>query len=313
MESHTYFVSSRGLLKSCDLHNIFPASSNTHIDPSLLEKYSDGFSIYVCTDAIPNFINNFLPKIKGNFTLVTGDSDTTVDANLLNSKLIFNLISDPRLKTWHAQNLMVEHEKIFQIPIGLDYHSMIENPGSWGLNKISPIAQERTLTEIFERSLSLEKRIFAGYCNWQFALDRGDRRECLTKMKPEVCLLEKYPLPRTSSWLRQAECIFVISPEGAGADCHRTWEALVLGCIPIVKKSIFTRIFEDLPVIIVEDWYEVNTESLLNSLNNLIIKKFNYQKLFTSYWVKLINNKPITSLSKMTINEFRQYICTKSN
>jgi hypothetical protein len=30
---------------------------------------------------------------------------------------------------------------------------------------------------------------------------------------------------------------FVASPYGGGPDCHRTWEALILGCIPIVKSS----------------------------------------------------------------------------
>ena len=30
---------------------------------------------------------------------------------------------------------------------------------------------------------------------------------------------------------------FIVSPHRNGLDCHRTWEALVLGCIPIVKTS----------------------------------------------------------------------------
>ena len=36
---------------------------------------------------------------------------------------------------------------------------------------------------------------------------------------------------------------FALSPEGNGIDCHRTWECLYLGVIPIVKKSVALSFF----------------------------------------------------------------------
>jgi hypothetical protein len=50
---------------------------------------------------------------------------------------------------------------------------------------------------------------------------------------------------------------FVASPHGNGLDCHRTWEALALGCIPIVKRSPIDKVFQGLPVWIVGSWKEV--------------------------------------------------------
>jgi hypothetical protein len=50
---------------------------------------------------------------------------------------------------------------------------------------------------------------------------------------------------------------FVASPPGNGIDCHRTWEALYLGVVPILKKSIFYSFFPDLPAIFVDDWKEI--------------------------------------------------------
>ena len=53
---------------------------------------------------------------------------------------------------------------------------------------------------------------------------------------------------------------FIISPHGNGLDCHRTWEALALGCYPIIKSSPLDCMFEGLPVIIVNNWNEVTPD-----------------------------------------------------
>tara|TARA_B110000211_G_C14089187_1_gene558071 strand:+ start:417 stop:4046 length:3630 start_codon:yes stop_codon:yes gene_type:complete len=48
-----------------------------------------------------------------------------------------------------------------------------------------------------------------------------------------------------------------ISPPGNGLDCHRTWELIFLGVVPIVKKGILDALYSKLPhgtVQIVRDW-----------------------------------------------------------
>jgi len=67
-------------------------------------------------------------------------------------------------------------------------------------------------------------------------------------------------------------------------DCHRTWEALCLGAIPIVCAPHFRKLFEGLPVLIVTDWREVNQELLENTLKDFQEKEFQYEKLTLSYW-----------------------------
>ena len=47
---------------------------------------------------------------------------------------------------------------------------------------------------------------------------------------------------------------FILSPPGAGIDCHRTWEALYCGTIPIVISSSINELYEDLPVLTVSSW-----------------------------------------------------------
>ena len=56
---------------------------------------------------------------------------------------------------------------------------------------------------------------------------------------------------------------FVLSPPGNGWDCYRTYEAIAMGAIPIVKRERpMTDVCEDLPVLLVDDWYDVTPERL---------------------------------------------------
>lgn len=90
---------------------------------------------------------------------------------------------------------------------------------------------------------------------------------------------------------------FVLSPAGGGYDCHRTWEALLLGCIPIVKRFNIPLedIYNDLPVLIVDEWKDISMELLERTVKDFETKQFNYDKLTLKYWKDLIysykNNK----------------------
>lgn len=59
---------------------------------------------------------------------------------------------------------------------------------------------------------------------------------------------------------------FILSPRGNGLDAHRTWEALLVGAIPIVISSALNPLYEALPVLIVRDWAEV-TPTLLRAFH----------------------------------------------
>lgn len=53
---------------------------------------------------------------------------------------------------------------------------------------------------------------------------------------------------------------FVLSPPGNGLDCHRTWEAIYLGAIPIVKREYWPFSSYELPVLVVNDWSEMQSK-----------------------------------------------------
>ena len=94
---------------------------------------------------------------------------------------------------------------------------------------------------------------------------------------------------RLKTWNKQKEYAFVISPHGGGYDCHRLWEALILGCIPIVKTSPIDTLYEGLPVLIVKEWSDVTIELLTKTIVEFkekeINKEFVYEKLSLQYWI----------------------------
>jgi hypothetical protein len=77
---------------------------------------------------------------------------------------------------------------------------------------------------------------------------------------------------------------FVVSPPGNGIDCHRNWESLYLGAIPIIEKSNFTnQMFSDMPVLLVDSYTDINEELLFNYK-----KSGSLDKLKPEYWLDKI-------------------------
>ena len=65
------------------------------------------------------------------------------------------------------------------------------------------------------------------------------------------------------AWLKQqAEYKFAISPPGNGIDCHRTWEMILIGVVPVMRESIIDSIFASQrskgAILIIKDWNDVN-------------------------------------------------------
>ena len=93
---------------------------------------------------------------------------------------------------------------------------------------------------------------------------------------------------------KQKDFAFVICPHGGGLDCHRNWEALCLGCIPIVKTSAIDNLYKGLPVLIVNDWNIIDNNLLNKTINDYKKKfennEFNMEKIKLSYWNNLINS-----------------------
>lgn len=282
------FVSSRGLMRTCDLYPSEPASSTPRVSYRTWEVSRKGEILYVQGSAVPDFIQNMLPRIQRPFTLVTGDCDQSIPKDILTQQEFQDFVADDRLIHWFSQNLVIKHPKMTIIPIGLDYHSMLGHT-TWGPT-MHPLEQESELKAIARQAPPLAKRLFMCYSNFHFAATK-DRRRAIKYVPRDLVFYEQDKTTRREAWKTQSLMAFVLSPRGNGYDCHRTWEALVLGCIPIIRRSPIDDVFQGLPVLLVDDWPDVNLDLLRQTLQSFSSRSWDMDRLHLSYWSSLIRNK----------------------
>lgn len=291
-EADCQIVSSRGIMKSCDIYSSRPMSSIREVigyDFSLLR---DGQTVYICSSALPHFISTIFPNIKKQFILVTGDCDESCPNELFRSQEEFiRFIESDKIIHWYSQNCIGMHSKLTQIPIGMDYHTMSVRDHEWG-PKTDPLEQERLLLTIKLSAKPLAQRIVKAYANFHFLMNTKyayDRKDAINKIPQSSVFYEPTKVKRLNTWKTQSEYAFVISPHGNGLDCHRTWEAIALGTIPILKTSPLNKMFEGLPVWIVHDWNQVTESGMLEKIKEYQ-GKTTLEKMQLNYWLKKIRN-----------------------
>jgi hypothetical protein len=74
---------------------------------------------------------------------------------------------------------------------------------------------------------------------------------------------------------------FVISPEGNGIDCHRHYEALIAGAIPVVERHPLTeQKYAGCPILWTDDYSEITPEYLASVYSEMINKEYDFSHLF---------------------------------
>lgn len=112
---------------------------------------------------------------------------------------------------------------------------------------------------------------------------------------PALEALSKHPLAYIPKWQNQYaymrdlnESQFVASPPGNGVDCHRTWEALYLGTIPIVKTSVCMEFFKSLGLPIIDVISYDNIDKVLQEPTKNDASET--RAVYLQYWMEKINN-----------------------
>jgi hypothetical protein len=73
---------------------------------------------------------------------------------------------------------------------------------------------------------------------------------------------------------------FVVSPEGNGIDCHRHYEALMAGCIPIIERySGIEEKYRGCPVLWTTDYSEINCDYLNHKYQEMVDKEYDFSRL----------------------------------
>jgi hypothetical protein len=278
-------IASRSFLFMCDHHIENPESESRRIPTTFPTK--SGETIYIHPTALKNFLINYLPSVKFPFILLSGDSDTTVPQDVREEAR--QILENPFLICWYSQNCVEPQEKLQQLPIGLDFHTLARGAYSWGPQQ----SLESQMQDIINLKNIKYMRVSKCYANFQFLMNTryaGDRHEAVQQIPKNLVFYQPRKTTRMECWRNMIQCKYTISPHGNGLDCHRTWEALVLGCIPILKTSPLDPMFAGLPVLIVKKWSDI-TQTLLDTF---IPDYSQLHKLELSYWKTLFNKNVVS-------------------
>jgi hypothetical protein len=261
-------------------------------------KIKTGDTIFVKTCFLEYFFTLYAHIIKTKYILVTHNSDKTS----LTKANINDLNNSQNLIAWFGVNPgNLKHPKFRPIPIGLANrhwkHGRIENVDqvrqALGFDNSSNGNSNSSGTK--NLNLNLKKHLAC----LNFSLTTGGpRAEAYQAFADQVWV--KIFLNNNNQGLvdhktylaNMSESKFVICPFGHGVDTHRTWEALLVGCYPVVLSSALDQLYTDLPVVIVNNWTEVTAEFLETKYKLLeaqgAAKSFKWEKLYFAYWTDLI-------------------------
>lgn len=293
-------VSSRGIMYSCDVFPKNPVSDTSQLDPTDYENIKENNLVYVISTCVPLFVENVLPKVTCKFVLVTGDSTKGVPNEISMGCEEYwknKIVNNDHIIHWFTQNydLNYNHEKITPIPIGLDYHTLKENETfSWG-SQMSSKEQETELLNIrktMSNFLNVEERN-GKPCITNASVDNEHRKKFLMSLQKNnlASIVDYRRQPRKQYWKNHKSSLFALSPQGNGFDCHRTWEALVLNNIVILDTPTLMNIYNDLPVILIDDWNKLSIDYLNKQIETIKGKQFNMNKILLKYWVDLMKKK----------------------
>jgi hypothetical protein len=258
--SSTPFISGDTFRSLAD--HVFDADQK--LQPGAVKKWD---SVFVDFPHLQSFFKKIHPKISARYILITHNGDTSIDSASLR-------FLDDKILHWFSQNVTVHHPKITPIPIGLenlDYYNH-------GVPSFFSELQKKQTPKL--PSILYGFSIHTNPDERQPAYDYISHHPVAKKI-PER--LNGYEYLRTLNKYQ-----FVLSPPGNGPDCIRTWEALYLGVVPIVKKSVATEYFASLglPLWIVTSWRELDgyTPEKLQQKYLALTQDIDQTALYIPYW-----------------------------
>lgn len=302
-EEADMFVSATVMRDACD---VIWEQWDEQPPANLTGPHPEGTVVWINTKHMPRFIAEFLPRMQSKFVLVSAQEN-----NPTRHFDIERVLADDNVLCWFVENYEfprhhLDTGKVVPLPLGMNYHKLDpkapNKAGDMG-TPARPGAQQAQLKTIRDEIAPITERPLKVYCNFQLNMDtflrhhhaqvRAEARaEAIEALKDKpFALLEPRQTTRNDVWRRHQEAAFEASPRGNSIDCHRTWEALLLKTIPIVKTTPLDPLYDGLPVVIVSDWSEV-TEDNLRRWRDEFAPWFDQPlppELYSNHWIGRFN------------------------
>lgn len=230
----------------------------------------EGAIIYSTPLHLKTFFLKTHKKIKNRYILITHGADRSVPGQFK------SCLEDPKIIAWLGRNPSIKfHKKFHPIPIGINARQIHAAKG------VMPMYQRINQLECPKEHLL--------YMNMNIGTNEEQRGSVykLFSSKPYCYCCSRKPMEEYLMDMKKSH--FVLSPTGRGLDCFRTWEAILVGSIPVVTPSYLDPLFKDLPVLIVKDWKDINPEFLNQKIEEFKSREFPLDKLYISFWREYIN------------------------
>jgi len=241
-------------------------TTNLHRQTFGLENINKRACVIYCKIDFLDEIFRIIQKSKFNHILITGNGDYPITQEKYNRK-------PENITFWFGENVIKELPNVIPIPLGLDRQAFPD------VNKQN--------TRVIDNQLLHEKHsVNKLYVNFNVNTNVSNRQPILNMFSNNEFTNVKSGLTYETYISDVYNHNFILSPEGNGIDCVRTWTAVYLKSIAIVQRNYINESFIKLglPLVICDDFSKINTNYLTDLHNQLINKQFSYEAATVTYW-----------------------------
>jgi mannosyltransferase OCH1-like enzyme len=194
---------------------------------------------------------------------------------------IFEYLNNPNTRAvFTTQHQSYEHPKAHSLPLG-----------------VIGILKWAVLKHINLPKLDRTQLLMINDNGWKHRKQITDR-VMATFAKHNMTLVNTYKKGDNQQYLEELrKSKFILAPSGLGWDCYRIYEAIYLGCIPIVERyhrphDGWRRTLDGLPVLWVESFEEVMPSLLEKEYLRIASRanQYTYEKLTIQWWVSYIRS-----------------------
>jgi hypothetical protein len=258
--------------------------------------------VFLKTELLEEYVDILL-LIKRKYILITASNDDTCvpyyEYPSNNDRIVEKtneILKSSFLISWYTKNACIVHEKLKPVPLG----------PKWQWRSTSFFGEDKTETlSILKKSCLTPEKMFKNtdlktnllYFNFtawttnepKFKSHTNIRNQVIDDLKNKGFQYnDNTEFEQYIDELRTYK--FCVSPPGRGIDTHRTWEAFMVGTIPIILSCPLNHLYENLPAVVVDDFSIITKEFLNEKYKKIIEKKHDYSILYSEYWKMQIEN-----------------------
>ena len=229
-----------------------------------------------------------LPRLRARFFLLTHLRDMRIAPD---NRDVRRLLDSPLLLHWFGINVDCVHPKLTPIPIGVNFAAARDVfnvsryraalPPAELAYSLFGIGANQRCRPGSPRSACARRKVLA-------QLQRNGVSNLSAKVLQHIRAGADIKIPRAEYLERQLGCKYIISPQGNGIDCFRTWESLYLGRSPVVHRNNMSGLYEGLPVLVVDDWEGVTPALLEAGWREMARRRYDWSRMSIVWWWRLL-------------------------